>query len=133
MIGGADPGIHFDTYLERGDLAGVWVVECEGAVAGLTGLLVNADEGEVEPVVVTAGLRSRGIGRRLLDHMIDEARARSIRLLSIQPVARNVEAIALFHEAGFRTLGHLDMFMHLGDDEREFNQGISVHGRDFSY
>ncbi|MEX1254955.1 MAG: GNAT family N-acetyltransferase [Dehalococcoidia bacterium] len=132
-IGGDDPGPYFDTYIERSDLAGAWVVEVEGAVAGLTGLLVNDDEAEVEPVVVTAALRSRGIGRRLLERMIEEARSRSIRFLSIRPVARNVEAIALFHEAGFRTLGHLDMFMHLGNDEREFKQGVTVHGRDFSY
>ena len=132
-IGGDDPGVYFDAYLARSDLAGVWVVEIEGAVAGLTGLLVNDDEAEVEPVVVTADMRSQGIGGRLLERLIEEARARSIRFLSIRPVARNVEAISLFHEAGFRTLGHLDMFMHLGDDDREFRRGITVHGRDFSY
>jgi GNAT superfamily N-acetyltransferase len=110
-IGGDDPGTHFDTYLSRADLGGAWVAERERAVVGLTGLLVDGDEAQVEPVVVTAALRSQGIGRRLIDRMIEEA----------------------FHEAGFRTLGHLDMFMHLGDDDRSFKPGITVHGRDFSY
>jgi GNAT superfamily N-acetyltransferase len=133
-IGGDDPGPYFDeTYLKLLNLAGVWIAEREGAVVALTGLLVNGDEAEVEPVVVTASLRSQGIGRQLIERMIEEARSRSIRFLSIRPVARNVEAIELFHEAGFRKLGHLDMFMHLGDDERSFKEGVTVHGRDFSY
>jgi GNAT superfamily N-acetyltransferase len=134
-IGGDDPGPYFDeSYLERPDLAATWVAECEGAVVALTGLCINDGEGEVEPVVVTARLRSQGIGRRLLDHVIGEARSRGVRHLSIRPVARNVEALQLFHEAGFHNLGHIDMFMDLSNDaDRSWKTGIEVHERDFKY
>lgn len=136
-IGGDDPGPYFDaTYLKRADLAAVWVAEHDGVVVALTGLCldVDGDDGEVEPVVVTERLRSQGIGRQLLDHVIGEARARGVRHLSIRPVARNVEALQLFHEAGFRILGHIDMFMDLSPEAgREWKTGVKVHGREFGF
>ena len=57
-----------------------------------------------------------------------------MRHLSIRPVARNVEALQLFHEAGFRTLGHVEMFMDLSESpERNWKSGVEVHGKDFRY
>jgi GNAT superfamily N-acetyltransferase len=132
-IGGDDPGMEFDGHIARPHLAAVWVAERAGAVVGLCGLLIDGEQGEVEPVVVTARERSKGVGRRLLACAIDEARARGVRFLSIRPVARNVEALQLFHECGFRTLGHVDMFMYLGEEPRAWKRGLSLHGRWFSY
>jgi GNAT superfamily N-acetyltransferase len=114
-IGGEDPGMAFDAYLENPHLAAVWVVEQEGVVVALSGLLLEGEEGEVEPIVVRSGERSKGIGRQLLEHAIDEAKLRGVRFLSIRPVARNIEAISLFHRAGFHALGHLDLTMDLTD------------------
>lgn len=132
-IGGDDPGSHFDNeYLKLPGLVATWVVELGDEVVGLTGLLIEGDEGTVEPMVVMEKLRSKGIGRQMLEHVVGEARARGLSSLSIKPVARNVEAIKMFHEAGFRLLGHLDMFMPL-KGEREWKAGISVHGREFGF
>lgn len=133
-IGGDDPGAGLDDLLARGDLAGLWVAERGGEVLGFAGLLVTGPQGEVEPVVVSASERSRGIGTRLLVRLADEARARGVRYLSIRPVARNAEAVACFHRAGFRTLGHLDMFMDLRSGEPSpWKRGIVIHGREFEY
>jgi len=110
-----------------------WVAEEAGFVVGLTGLLVDGEEAEIEPVVVRAGHRDRGIGRRLIDHAIAEARRRELRSVSIRPVARNALAIGRFHEAGFRLLGHLEMFMPLEPSEQEWTPGIAIHGRDFGF
>jgi GNAT superfamily N-acetyltransferase len=132
-IGGPDPTWGLDAYLDRDDRVQSWVAEEDGAVVGLTGLLVQADQGEVEPVVVTSRLRSRGIGRQLVQHAIADARDRGLVSLSIRPVARNAEAIALFHTTGFRALGHLDMFMDLASQERELRTGITIHSLEFRY
>lgn len=139
-IGGDDPGLAFDEHARLSNLAGLWVAERDGALVGMCGLLVHGgeaqvepDEGQVEPIVVTSTLRSAGIGRRLLEHVIAEARGRGLRSLSIRPVARNVEAIQLFHQTGFRVLGHLDMFMDLTETGREWKSGISMHERTFLY
>lgn len=132
-IGGDDPGLAFDEHARLSNLAGLWVAERDGALVGMCGLLVHGGDAQVEPIVVTSTLRSAGIGRRLLEHVIAEARGRGLRSLSIRPVARNVEAIQLFHQAGFRVLGHLDMFMDLTETEREWKPGISMHERAFLY
>ena len=44
-IGGADPGTHFDSYLENPKLEAAWVAETDGSVVGLTGLLRDGDAG----------------------------------------------------------------------------------------
>ncbi|MHC4136705.1 MAG: GNAT family N-acetyltransferase [Planctomycetota bacterium] len=132
-IGGADPGIHFDKYLAHPKLVGAWVAEEAGAVVGLTGLLGDGDEAEIEPVVVSAAHRARGIGRGLIERMLAEARARRARSVSIRPVARNALAIRRFHAAGFRTLGHIEMFQKLGPSEQAWKPDIDLHGREFRY
>jgi GNAT superfamily N-acetyltransferase len=132
-IGGADPGVHFDEYLAHPKLLGAWVAVDAGAVVGLTGLLGKGDEVEIEPVVVGTAHRARGIGRRLLERMLDEARARGAKSVSIRPVARNALAIRRFHEAGFRTLGHIELFSRLDPSPQEWKPGPRLHGREFRY
>ncbi len=133
-IGGADPGLYFDQYLTRPNLGGVWVAEQDAAVVGLCGLLLDGTEGEIEPIVVSAARRSRGIGRRLLRHLIAEAKRRGLKFLNIRPVARNAEAITLFHRAGFRTLGHIQMFTDLRPAKKgKWRTGVDLHGNPFRY
>jgi GNAT superfamily N-acetyltransferase len=133
-IGGDDPGAAFDEYLAIPERAGSWVAELAGRVAGLTGLLGHGPSAEVEPVVVTAAARGRGIGRALLSRMAQEARDRGYEYLAIRPVARNVAAVRRFHAAGFRTLGgHVDLTMDLGPRRHAWQHGASLHGLDFDY
>ena len=40
---------------------------------------------------------------------------------------------ALFHEFGFRTLGHVDMFMELQRRDRAWLDGPDLHGRRYTY
>ena len=133
-IGGDDPGAGFDDYLAESQRMGSWVAESRGAVIGLTGLLDRGTSGEVEPVVVAAAVRDRGIGRLLISRVVDEARARGYGYLAIRPVARNVAAVRRFHAAGFRTLGgHIDLTMDLAERRHEWRPGASLHGLGFDY
>ena len=132
-IGGADPGSGFDRYRQDPKLDAAWVAEFEGEVIGLTGLLRDGDEGEVEPVVVRQALRGRGIGRRMLEHVVLQARERGLASLSIRPVARNALALRRFHAAGFRLLGHVELFLPLTTRERSWKAGIDLHGEVFGY
>jgi GNAT superfamily N-acetyltransferase len=132
-IGGADPGDRFDEYLAHPKFAGAWVAEEAGRVVGLSGLLGDPAETEIEPVVVSAAHRGRGIGRRLVERMLEEARARGARSVSIRPVARNALAIRRFHEAGFRILGRIEMFQTLEGSEQDWEPGPDLHGRSFRY
>jgi GNAT superfamily N-acetyltransferase len=100
-IGGDDPGVGFDELLANTSLHGAWVGAVDNEVIALTGLLVDGSEGEVEPVIVTSAMRGRGIGKRMVRHVIAQARARGLSHLNIRPVARNLEAMRAFHRCGF--------------------------------
>jgi GNAT superfamily N-acetyltransferase len=133
-IGGDDPGAGFDGYLALSQRAGSWVAEIQGRVVGLAGLLDHGASAEVEPVVVTEAARDRGIARRLIDRVVEEARVRGYEYLAIRPVARNVAAVQKFYAAGFRALGgHIDLTMDLTARRHEWLTGASLHGLDFDY
>jgi ribosomal protein S18 acetylase RimI-like enzyme len=133
-IGGDDPGAHFDEHLRTPSLVAAWVAETEDGVVAFTSLLLEGDEGQLEPVIVARGVRSQGIGAKLVEHAVADARARGVRFLSVKPVARNVEAIAFFHRAGFRTLGHVDLFMDLvPNSKRGWRPGVTLHGKPLRY
>lgn len=133
-IGGDDPGGAFDDYLAVPHRVTSWVADLDGRVVGLTGLLDHGASGEVEPVVVADRLRSRGVGRLLIERVVTEAVARGYEYLAVRPVARNVSAIERFYDAGFRTLGgHVDLTMDLAGRRHRWLEGARLHGLDFRY
>jgi GNAT superfamily N-acetyltransferase len=133
-IGGADPGQGFETYLRHPNRRASWVAESQGQVIALAGLLVQGEEGEIEPVVVSLTHRSKGIGRALVQHVVEQARAMGVKYVSVRPVARNREAIAFFVRSGFDLLGHVDLFQVVsGSPGRNWKSGISIHGHKLGY
>ena len=115
-IGGAHPERQFDEHLERVGPTNLWVAESDDTVIGLTGLIWDDNACEVEPVVVATDHRRRGVGKRLVHAVVDEARARGARQLSVRPVARNDAALAFFRDMGFGIVGHVELFMDFRPD-----------------
>lgn len=133
-IGGDDPGREFDEHLLLAGEAHIWVATRSGAIVGLTGLLVTGEEAQIEPVVVTARMRSSGVGAQLVEAARSEARRLGVRFLNVSPVARNVEAIAFFVREGFGSVGHLNLFQDLGGEiERTWRSGLTIHDHPLSY
>ncbi len=131
-IGGDDPGLSFDGHLARAGAEGVWVAEMAGSVVGFAGLIVEDDEAEVEPVVVSPECRREGVGGLLVARVVAEARTLGVRYINVRPVARNADAIRFFHQAGFVNLGHVELFMDMRPaDGREWRDGQTVQGRRF--
>ena len=141
-IGGNDPGREFDRYLENPQRKGTWVAELEDQVVGLAGLLTHSHpeegdtrvEGEVEPVVVSQPHRDRGIGTRLVEHAVEQAKEKKVRFLYIRPVARNERAISLYVRLGFSTLGAVDLLQDLSSTyDRKWKPGIKILDNELSY
>ncbi|MBC8367780.1 GNAT family N-acetyltransferase [bacterium] len=128
-IGGDDPGKQLDEHLRRPDFAGLWVAVDGGEIFGLVGLLHSGEETEVEPIVVRPGHRSRGIGKHLLDHVCAEAAKYEVGYLSIRPVARNVEAMAMFVNEGFDRVGHVQLLKALKPTQIPWRDGMTMHGK----
>lgn len=132
-IGGDDPGRGFDDYLAIPERVITWVAVDDDRVVGLTGLLWQDGESTVEPVIVARDRRRAGVGRTLLETAIDESRRRGASDVNIKPVARNASAVQAFHHLGFRTLGHLQLFMSLERGGGHWRDGVDVHGCRFDY
>ncbi len=133
-IGGESPGLYFDKLLAQVGPERLWVAEFEEKVVGLTGLILNGQEAEVEPLIITPIYRGKGIGRALLNYAIEQAKKLDVRYLSVRPVARNEEAIAFFYQSGFRLLGHIEMFMDLKAVKPDaWKSGIKLFGHKFKF
>jgi GNAT superfamily N-acetyltransferase len=130
-IGGNDPGAGFDDYLAIPERAVTWVATDGERIVGMTGLVWEGEESTIEPVIVDRNCRRNGIGRMLVETAIEESRRRGATDVNIKPVARNASAILAFHQLGFRTLGHLQMFMSLDRDPSYWRSGLELHGRPF--
>ena len=132
-IGGDNPGAGFDDYLATPERVMTWVAVEGDRLVGMTGLFWEHEESTIEPVIVDRDFRTRGIGRQLVETAIEESRRRGASDVNLKPVARNASAIRAFHELGFRTLGHIQMFMSLDRDDSYWRPGIEIHGRRFDH
>jgi len=101
-IGDSDPGAGFEEYLTQLNLSGLWVADDEETgVVAFVGLMLDGRSGRVDPIVVTRGMRGRGIGRALLARVADEARRRGLQRLSVSPAVRDAAALHMLHASGF--------------------------------
>lgn len=133
-IGGDDPGLEFDEHLQRVGPNNIWLAEIQGEVIGLTSLIIKEQEAEIEPVIVTHKHREKGIGERLIKFAIEEAKKQKILCLFVKPVARNKEAISFFHSCGFKTIGHIQQFIWLGESAPDaWKDSIDIFGKKFKY
>jgi GNAT superfamily N-acetyltransferase len=133
-IGGEEPGLEFDAHLELVGPDKIWLAESEGRVVGFTSLITKDKEAEIEPVVVSREHRGRKIGEELVKHAIEEAKKLNVLYLNVRPVARNREGISFFRDCGFRTVGHIQLFIPLGEGkEGVWKEGLEIFGEKFSY
>jgi ribosomal protein S18 acetylase RimI-like enzyme len=84
-----------------------------GHVCGLVGLLDRVGEAgvcEIEPLVVSADFRDKGIGSKLVEYVKKEAKAKGYRFFSVRPELRNEEAFKLYVKLGFNLVGGVELF-----------------------
>lgn len=82
-----------------------WVVEWEGeVVAHLLGQQV-VDEAEVHTVVVHPAQRRRGLGRRLVDHVLSAWQESGVVAVHLEVRDDNAPAIGLYLREGFAEVG----------------------------
>jgi len=81
------------------------VAEKEGRIVGYSLAWLGAGEGHLGNLAVVPGERRRGIARRLLVELLEEARARSVASLTLEVRVANFPAQALYRAFGFRLAG----------------------------
>jgi ribosomal protein S18 acetylase RimI-like enzyme len=130
-IGGKHPEKFFDKHLARVGKDYLWVAVINTNIVGLTGLILDGEEAEIEPLIVSQPYRYRGIGTKLLDTAISEAQLKGAKILSVKPVIRNLKAIQFFHKQKFRNLGCIELFIPLS--EKKFKKKMEIFDITFNY
>ena len=82
-----------------------WLAEEAGRLAGYGIMSVAVEECHILNLCVDPTRRRRGIGRRLLAHLLDLARRRGARTAFLEVRQSNGAAMALYRHAGFNEVG----------------------------
>ena len=83
----------------------VFVLEDEEE--GIVGYSVSdtvLDEGALDNLAVTASKRGQGLGRMLLDHVLEDARNKGVKRFFLEVRKSNEKALKLYEKAGFTRL-----------------------------
>lgn len=84
--------------------------DSRGRIAGCAGMYpLDTEDVEVRKMYLLPELRGLGIGRRMLNEAIDDARRLGYRRVRLETASVLKEAIALYRSAGFRRVQRADM------------------------
>ncbi|MGH7458853.1 MAG: ribosomal protein S18-alanine N-acetyltransferase [Longimicrobiaceae bacterium] len=94
----------FRSLLHRGD-ADLLVAADAGGVTGYAAAWWAADQAELGNLAVRPESRGRGVGRALLEAMLDRLRLRGVRECFLEVRVSNRAGLALYRAAGFTQAG----------------------------
>lgn len=87
------------------DYAYYYVAELDGEIAGCCGIRNMAGEGEITNVVVAASHRKKGIGRKMMEYMLERAEGNGMGNCTLEVRVSNQPAIRLYESLGFKSEG----------------------------
>ena len=82
-----------------------FVCVMNGRVAAYGGMLLALDEGQITNVAVHPEFRRIGLGKKIVDALIGEARQRALTQIALEVRCSNEAAISLYERAGFTRAG----------------------------
>lgn len=112
------PGWNREHFLHEFSSERSYFVVCEsgGKIRGYAGCLKVAPEAQITTIVVEPGEARKGVGRLLLNHLLDAARSWSYNKVTLEVAAHNAAALGLYGSAGFRIVGRRPKFYNDGSD-----------------
>ncbi len=93
---------HFRDSLNAG--YSCWVCASDGEVVGYAVMMLAADEAHVLNIAIARPWQGRGLGRRLMQHLIGLARGYGAREIFLEVRPSNTVARRLYHDMGFNEI-----------------------------
>ena len=84
---------------------GCWVIERDGESHGYCVMMAGGGDAHVLNLCVKPESRGQGLGRIMLEHMMDKARRLAVETLLLEVRPSNHTAIQLYHSVGFNEIG----------------------------
>jgi ribosomal-protein-alanine N-acetyltransferase len=79
-------------------------------IIGYAGLQIVLDEGYVTNIAVTKEARGRGIGKALIETLVNFSKEKSLAFISLEVRESNIPAISLYKKFGFEDKGKRKAF-----------------------
>ena len=89
----------------REPLSSFFVAVFQHKIIGYYGFLHILDELHILNVAVDPDLRQKGVGKKLIEHLVEQARALSARAVTLEVRESNLPAIRLYESFGFACAG----------------------------
>ncbi len=77
----------------------------DNSLVGYCGLISAADEADITNVSVSLDVRHQGVGSRLVEELIKEAKDMGIKKIFLEVREGNISAIALYQKHNFKQVG----------------------------
>lgn len=81
------------------------VLEQAGKLVGFAILSIAVDEAEILNIAIAKGCQRQGLGRRLLQHLIEIAQQQGVRKVFLEVRTSNIPALKLYLQQGFKEIG----------------------------
>ncbi|WP_314626989.1 ribosomal protein S18-alanine N-acetyltransferase [uncultured Selenomonas sp.] len=88
-------------------------------LVGYVGVWLLGDEGHITNVAVAPAARGRGVGAALLAALMEIARGRGVRSMTLEVRPSNEAALALYKKFGFRSVGRRPHYYTDNDEDAE--------------
>ncbi|MCP3760931.1 GNAT family N-acetyltransferase [Domibacillus sp. A3M-37] len=119
----ADPSRHIvDDYLKRGEC---FLIEENDLTIGVYVLLPTRPEtAELVNIAVIESRQGKGLGKKLISHAIEQARASAFKILEVGTGNSSLPQLALYQKCGFRMTGVDSGFFIRHYEEEIWENGI---------
>ena len=88
----------------------------DGIILGFGGIWKAVDDCHITDIVVKKDCRQNGIGSKLLEKLIQEAKLKKVNSLTLEVNSNNSPAQKLYEKYGFKTLGVRKKYYNNTDD-----------------
>ena len=92
-----------------------FLFESFGEIIGYGGYIAPCGEADITKVAVAERFRKKGIGRQLLQAIIDDCRKKDIYQITLEVRVSNISAIALYSSCGFKNIARRQNYY--GDED----------------
>ncbi len=93
-----------------------FVATTNETILGFGGIWKAVDDCHITDIVVKKDYRQNGIGSKLLEKLIQEAKQKNVKSLTLEVNANNIPAKKLYEKYGFKTLGVRKKYYNNTDD-----------------
>lgn len=93
-----------------------FVAKNENEVLGFIGIFINVDFSEITNIVVRKDFRKLGIGKMLLEKIIEETKRNNKEFIYLEVNENNINAINLYKKYKFEEVGRRKQYYNKKDD-----------------